>query len=141
VRLACVKINGVDEPPALIIEHDTVEYSTGGITIEAGLLRFVRETNDRAVELLRPGQRHRNRDAECAEWLTTFLASGPDCARPVREVRGLGLAVGFGWQTLRRAAIELRIERVRVSWNGGGEWLWTLPDEHPSRVSEPEPVQ
>jgi putative DNA primase/helicase len=134
--LACAKVNGIDEPPALLIEHTTVEYPAGGRVIEAGLLRFRRESNARAVKLLKPGKHKRDRDAEAAEWLTTFLASGQDCQRPVREIRGLGEASGFGWQTLRRAGVQLQVEHVRVGWGEDGYWLWRLPEEHPSRSGE-----
>ncbi len=132
--LACVKINGVDEPPALVIEHETVEYSANGSLIEAGLLKFGRETNAQALALLHKGKQHRDRDAECAEWLTTFLASGPDSQRPTREVRGLGGASGFSWQTLLRAGVALQVSKVRVGWGGDGYWLWRLPDDHPARA-------
>lgn len=112
--LACVKINGVDQPPA-------------------GLLRIVRESNARPLETLRRGAQKRDRDAECLEWLTRFLATGEDCARPSREVRGLGRATGFGWQTLLRAGVALQTEKVRRGWGGDGYWLWRLPDGHPAR--------
>jgi hypothetical protein len=135
--LACVKVNGVDEPPALLIEHETVEYDAGGRLIEAGMLRFTEESNASAKKVLRPGRRRQTRDADCQAWLGLFLAAAEDCQRRVGEIRTEGIAAGFGWQTLRRAGVELRTEKVRVGFGGEGYWLWRLPDDHPLRVGVP----
>jgi putative DNA primase/helicase len=138
--LACVKINGVDEPPALLLSHETVDYKAGDQLIEAGLLRIVEEANVVAKDVLRPGRRRRNRDAECAEWLCLFLSAGEDCKRQVQEVRREGTAANFAWATLRRAATELKIERERVGWGGDGFWLWRLPESNPLRAEVVEPA-
>lgn len=135
--LVCVKINGVDEPAALLLEHETVEYDAGGTLIEAGRIDVVDERVVDGRSVLHRGRKRKGRDAECAEWLTLFLAAGDDCKRQAVEIRREGRAAGFGWQTLLRARIGLKVERVRVGWGGDGFWLWRLPDEHPLREEVP----
>lgn len=138
--LACAKINGVDEPATLIVEHDTVDYWTEGLDLEAGKLKLIEEVNADARMVLKKGKRRRDRDAECQEWLSHFLAHGADCRRPAKEIRAEGSRVGLGWATLRRAGIALKTEKVRVGEPGrigGGHWAWRLPDEHPLRDTEP----
>lgn len=131
--LVCVKINGVDEPPALILEHETIEYAAGGALVEAGKLYVVDEQSIEGRSVLRRGRERKDRDAECLKWLTLFLAAGDDCKRQVSEIRTQGRAAGFGWQTLLRARVGLKAERVKVGFGGDGFWLWRLPDEHPLR--------
>lgn len=131
--LACVKINGVDEPATLVIEHETIEYDGGDCLIEAGRLRIIEEKNAPAKSVLKPGRRKQDRDADCIQWLSAFLAAGDNCSRQVREIRREGAAAGYGWQTLRRAGIALRTAKVRVGFGGDGFWLWRLPDDHPLR--------
>ncbi len=130
--LACVKLNGRDRPATLIVEHETVEVSAGELLLDAGHLRFIEETNADAEEVLTRGARNRNRDAECAEWLTLFLAKADGCSRQSKEVREQGMKVGFGWQTLLRAGVELKIEKGHIGGKGGF-WYWRLPDNHPMR--------
>jgi AAA domain len=137
--LACAKINGVDEPAMLVIEHETVDYWTQGLDLEAGRLRLVEEVSADARVVLKKGRRLRDRDSECQEWLSHYLAHSPDCRRPSREIRAEGSRVGFGWATLRRAGITLKTEKVRVGESGrtgGGYWAWRLPDDHPLRGEE-----
>jgi putative DNA primase/helicase len=131
--LVCVKINGVDEPPALILEHETIEYDAAGQLVEAGKLIVVGEQNVEGRSVLRRGRVRKDRDAECLKWLTLFLAAGDDCKRQVGEIRREGRAAGYGWQTLLRARVGLSAERVKVGFGGDGFWLWRLPDEHPLR--------
>jgi putative DNA primase/helicase len=137
--LACAKINGVDEPAMLVIEHETVDYWTEGLDLEAGKLQLVEEVSADARSVLKKGRRRKDRDSECQEWLSQFLAHGLDCRRSSREIRAEGSHVGFGWATLRRAGIKLKTEKVRVGEpgrTGGGHWAWRLPDEHPLRGEE-----
>lgn len=130
--MSCVKINGADQPPAIILEHETVEHQAGAVTMEAGRLRRIRESNAKASRSR--GRRNADRDAACFEWLSTFLASGEDLARPSTEVRAEGRVQGFGWATLQRAKVTLEVEHRRTSGFGAdGHWLWRLPDEHPLR--------
>lgn len=131
--LACVKINGVDEPATLIVDHETVEYLAGDEEIEAGLLHLAEEKNTEAKKVLKPGKRRKDRDVACNQWLSLFLAAGDDCKRQVREIRREGKEAGFGWATVRRAGIALRTEKVRVGFGGDGFWLWRLPDDNPLR--------
>lgn len=82
------------------------------------------------------------RDAECHEWLSKYLAEGDDCQRPATDVRTTGLGLGYGWETIRRAKVELEVEHVRIGVKGrtgGGYWTWRLPDEHPLRMPADEP--
>jgi len=134
--LACAKVNGFEEPPTLILEHDTVEYIAGGRPIEAGLLTVHGETNAPAKGVLRRGKKHKRRDADAVEWLSLFLAAGEDCKRQATEVRTAAKAAGFAWQTILRGRVEIKVERIRVGWGGNGFWLWRLPDDHPLRTGE-----
>jgi hypothetical protein len=134
--LACVKLNGLERPPTLVIEHETVEMSVGSVTFDAGALRFVAESNAKAEEVLSRGRGDRERDAECAEWLTLFLASGANCTRESRDVRLCGLTTGFGWQTILRAAVELKIEKGKIGFGADQFWYWRLPDGHPMRKAQ-----
>lgn len=129
--LSCVKINGFDAPPALIFEHETVEYTAGRKVIEAGRLRKVRESNSKASRSR--GRRHEERDAEAHAWLSEYLAEADDCARQANDVRGEGTARGFSWETLRRAKVALEVEHIKRGFGANGFWLWRLPDEHPLR--------
>lgn len=139
--LACAKINGFEEPPTLILEHDTVEYAAGGRPIEAGLLNIVEETNAQANQVMKRGRGHKKRDAAATEWLSKFLAGGDDCKRQVSEIRAAGKKAGFGWQTVQRARVQIKAERVRVGFGGDGFWLWRLADDHPLRVGEAVEVE
>lgn len=137
--LACVKINGAETPATLVLEHETVEYEAHGMAIEAGLVRVAGESAAEASTTLRRGRRKRDRDGEAAEWLTTFLAEGEDCARLARDVKAGAAAAGFAWQTVLRARVLVKAERFRHGWGGDGFWTWRLPDEHPIRNSaDPE---
>lgn len=135
--LACVKINGADPPPALVLAHETVEYETGeGQKLDAGLLIVVDVDDISGKEVLRRGRRHKDRDAACAKWLSLFLAAAAseDFTRPTREVRIEAAQAGYGWTTLQRVAGKLHIEKHRQGGFGGdGWWAWRLPDEHPLR--------
>lgn len=131
--LACVKLNGMDRAATLIIEHETVELTAGGMCLEAGKLRFVGESNAAAEDVLSRGRGDKSRDNECAEWLTLYLASGKGCTRESKEVREEGVNVGFGWQTLQRAAVDLKIEKGKVGFGADQFWYWRLPEGHPMR--------
>lgn len=133
--LACAKINGVEEPATMIFEHDTVDLDHGP-DLGAGALRMVAETGARAKGVLKRGKTRKNRDAECSEWLTKFLAEGDGFARQVSEVKREGKEVGLGWATLRRVAVVLGVERQKVGFGPDGFWMWALPKDHPLR--EPE---
>jgi putative DNA primase/helicase len=129
--LACVKINGVDEPPALVISQETVEYiDRRDRVIEAARLVIHKQSNARSRDVLKPGRRIPERDADCAEWLTLFLAAGEDFKRPVAEIRDEGSAAGYGWQTLVRAQTQLEVVRVLARTG----WHWRLHSEHPFRA-------
>lgn len=131
--LSCVKINGVDAPPALIFEHETVEYDADGQAVEAGRLRKVRESNAKAAR--RRGRRDEHREAACHTWLSEYLAAGVDFSRASMEIRAAGRAEGFGWETLRRAKTTLEVDARRVGGYGAaGHWVWRLPDDHPLRT-------
>lgn len=130
--LACAKINGVEEPPTMIFEHETIDLDYGP-DLGAGALRLVAETGARAKSVLKRGKSHKDRDAECQEWLTKCLAEGEDLKRQVSEIKAEGTQVGFSWATLRRIGTSLEIERVKVGFGGDGFWLWRLPDAHPLR--------
>lgn len=134
--LACAKINGFEEPPTLILEHDMVEYIAHGRPIEAGMLSVRGETNAPAKGVLKRGSKHKHRDAEAVEWLSLFLADGDDCKRQASEVRKGAKDAGIGWQTMLRARVEIKAERVRVGFGGDGFWFWRLPDDHPLRTGE-----
>jgi hypothetical protein len=131
--LACAKLNGLDRPPALIIEHEAVEVKAPGAAIEAGLLRFVEEAVRDTEDVLSRGQRHRSRDAEAVEWVSEFLADGAGCARPVGEVRSAARELEFSWPTILRAATTIGIERQKLGFGADGFWNWRLPDLHPLR--------
>lgn len=137
--LACVKVNGLEEPPALILEHDTIEYRSSRVFVEAGALRVVHESTARARSVLSPGRRHKDRDAAALEWLTNYLAGGEDCKRTVREIHRHALAKGLPWATVKRVAIVLKRERLREGgWGAHGYWSWRLPSDHPSRPENAE---
>jgi KaiC/GvpD/RAD55 family RecA-like ATPase len=130
--LSCEKINGVSAPPTVLFEHEVVEYDVGDLSIEAGRLRKVRQSNVRAAR--RRGRRDPERDAACHAWLTEFLAGGEDCARASTEVKAAGHAEGYPQATLQRAKVQLQVEHVRLGGYGAdGHWTWRLPDEHPLR--------
>jgi putative DNA primase/helicase len=130
--LSCEKINGVDQPPALLFEHEVADYSIGEQLIEAGKLRKIRQSNGRAQR--RRARRNPERDAACHAWLSEYLATGEDCARASREVYAQGEIEGYGQATLTRAKVTLQVEHFRAGGYGGeGWWTWRLPDDHPLR--------
>lgn len=132
--LACVKINGVELPASLVFEHETVEYdSKAGVAIDSGLVRVVGEANISGTATLKRGKSKRGRDAEATAWLSEFLASGDDCKRQTSEIRNAAKTAGFPWQTILRARVAVKAERVRFGFGGDGFWLWRLSDEHPLR--------
>lgn len=135
--LACAKINGVEEPATMIFEHDTVDLDHGP-DLGAGALRLVGETSARASGVLKRGKTRKNRDAECGEWLTKFLAEGEAFKRQVSEVKREGKEVGLGWATLRRVAVTLGVEREKVGFGPDGFWTWALPEGHPLREPQVE---
>ena len=135
--LACVKINGVDTPPTLMIEHETVEVSTGGMLLEAGVLRMVEESNIAAEDVMGRGASIRDRDAECQEWLALYLAAGENCSRASNEVRAAAKRVGFSWQTMLRSAVEVGAVKAKVGFGADQLWYWRLPDNHPLRDTTP----
>lgn len=139
--LACVKIAGVDTPPALVFAHETVEYEIGGDYFDAGLILVVGEGELDARELKRRGRKLKDRDEACSKWLSLFLAAGEDCSRRANEVRVEGAQAGHGWQTLVRAAARLAVEKQKRGSGRYGDqwWTWRLPDTHPLRNPEPEP--
>jgi hypothetical protein len=134
--LACAKANGFEEPPALLLEHDTVDYRSGGQLLEAGRLRVAGESDAECDHVLRRGSRDPDRDAACDEWLSEYLAAGEGCQRQTSELRAAAAETGYGWETVRRAGIRIRAEKLRIGFGGDGFWLWRLPDEHPLRVRE-----
>jgi putative DNA primase/helicase len=132
--LACVKANGLEEPPALILSHDVVEYRAQRLYVEAGRLRVVGQSNAAAKAVLSRGATKADRDAAAAEWLTLYLARASDCKRPVRELRQSSGKAGFPWMTMQRAGVALKVEKLREGgWGAYGRWLWRLPDKHPAR--------
>jgi putative DNA primase/helicase len=134
--LACVKINGTDPPPALVLAHETVEYEVDGQILDAGLLLPVHVDLISGKEVIRRGARHKERDSACAKWLSLFLAAaaGDDYTRPTRECRIEAAQAGYGWTTLQRVSAMLRIEKQRQGgWGSYGWWAWRLPDAHPLR--------
>lgn len=131
--LACVKINGVDRPATLIIEHETVEVPAAGMLLEAGVLSFVEETNTAAEEVMGRGQTRRERDAECQEWLTEYLADGDSATRTANEVRVASRTIGFSWQTVLRSAVEVGVVKSKVGFGADQLWYWRLADDHPLR--------
>lgn len=135
--LVCVKINGVELPAALVFEHETVEYdSASGVAIDSGLVRVVGESNATGMSTSRRGRKKSGRDAEATAWLTEFLASGEDCKRQTAEIRNASKTTDFSWQTILRARVAIKAERIRFGFGGDGFWLWRLADEHPLRKNE-----
>ena len=61
------------------------------------------------------------------------MCSSDLCTRESKEVREEGVGVGFGWMTLQRAAVELKIEKGKVGFGADQFWYWRLPAEHPMR--------
>jgi putative DNA primase/helicase len=135
--LSCVKINGADAPPTMLLEHETAEHAVGNTLVAAGRLRILRESNTKASRSR--GRHHADRDAECHAWLSEFLAAGEDCARAWGDVRNHGTDLGYGWETLRRAKVSLEVEHVRAGQGAAAYWVWRLPDEHPLRQPAEEP--
>ena len=134
--LHCEKINGVEQPPTLLFEHEAVEYNLGAQIVEAGRLRKVRQSNVRAAR--KRGKHDSERDAACHAWLSEMLAGAEDCSVASTEIEMLGRAEGYAQATLRRAKVELQVEHARVGGLGAaGHWVWRLPDEHPLRNQEP----
>lgn len=135
--LVCVKINGVELPAALVFEHETVEYdSRAGVAIDAGRVHVVGESNATGMATSRRGRRKEGRDAEATAWLTEFLASGEDCKRQTAEIRTASKTTAFSWQTILRARVAIKAERIRFGFGGDGFWLWRLADEHPLRKNK-----
>ena len=151
--LACAKLNGLDQPPALITEHETVELRANGRLFGAGHIRFVDEANIDPERVMIKGEKHPDLDAEVAEWLTFYLASGAACSRQHEELRKMGEKNGYGWATIQRAITSIGALRRRMSLNGKDNmWFWQLAEDHPLRkqkatiqptplhaVPEPEP--
>jgi hypothetical protein len=138
--LSIDKINGVAEPPAILFEQEVVEYSVGGVLLEAGKLRKVRQSNAHAS--VRRGRRDPERDAACHAWLSEYVAGGEDCARASKDVHAAGHAEGYSQATLQRAKTELQVEHSRIGGYGAdGHWIWRLPDEHPLRIAAADPEE
>lgn len=136
--LHCHKINGVEAPPTMVIEHETVEVlDKEGNPVEAGRLRVVGQSNNRASRK-RP-RRNAERDAACAKWLTEFLAACEDCEATSNSIKQACREEGYSQETLRRAKVSLEIEHLRKGWGGDGAWYWRLPEDHPARQSQGDP--
>jgi DNA-binding MarR family transcriptional regulator len=133
--LACVKVNGFETPPTLVVAHEVTEYSSNGHLLEAAYLRFVEESNSTATSVMRRGQVHYQRDAECHEWLCELLVEG-GFQLPLSEIREEGRKVGFGSSTLSRIFTELHLERGQITVGDDGFTVWRLPDDHPLRMME-----
>ena len=69
-----------------------------------------------------PDERH-ERD-EARDVLDDLLAAG---AKPAKDVRRQTDAAGLAWRTVRRAADELHVARVKRGFGSTGEWVWELP--------------
>lgn len=131
--LSCEKINGAAHPPTILFEHEIVDVELqDGTTVNAGLLRKVRESTDRARS--HRGRRLPERDAACMAWLTGFLAAGEDFGRHSQEIRDAARGEGFAQATLERTKVQLQAESHRRGGYGAdGAWFWVPPPEHPAR--------
>jgi putative DNA primase/helicase len=132
--LACQKINGVDFPPTLVLEHDTVELKSTKGLVDAGRMIVAGEVIVESTQVRKRGKKHVERDKACAEWLSLFLAAGEDGGQLSTAVKSEGGRAGYGWQTLQRIGVKLGVEKVRVGFGGDGFWTWRLPDAHPLRA-------
>jgi len=76
---------------------------------------------------------------EAEEWLREYLKDGPKPSGPIQNpepgtVFGDAEAVGIKYRTLRRAADDLEIRKVKETVSG--RWIWLLPEESKPEISE-----
>ena len=76
-----------------------------------------------ADEALRPKSTDTQPKLDAAmDWLGELLARGPLSAVEVQAAAG---TAGHAWATVRRAANEIGIEKIKDGYGGG--WVWSLP--------------
>jgi len=142
--LAPAKFNLGPKPSSVVFEMDeyewVVEKSDGTMKmINAGKLLHKHshsKINAESVLLTSSGQKSIktvDKKAEAAEWITNYLAFG---ARKQNEIAEDSQQHGVSFRTLRRAAEDIGVVKVRRGFGKDGFWLWSLPKGHPSLVPQ-----
>ncbi|HVT78330.1 MAG TPA: AAA family ATPase [Acidimicrobiales bacterium] len=124
--LGCVKMNGLDAPPAIAIGHETFEMaSPAGGVLTASRLRFEEELNVDPLLIVQPDPRWMHRaDADCRDWLAEFFDGG---TRTEREVFASAKDAGFNQAVVRRAALGLGLTKVTVDRALGADGvIWSV---------------
>jgi AAA domain-containing protein len=93
----------------------------------------VETTADEAVS--ENGEDSQSALEKCREWLATFLYSGRQTAS---DVEAMSVRAGLSWKTIKNAAHQLRVKKVRVRFGADGKSYWELP---PILAQEPVPQE
>jgi putative DNA primase/helicase len=88
-----------------------VEWEPGVVTISA----------DEALGATRGGREDCPKLDAAMEWLSELLSTE---TRAQAEVQAAAKAARHAWATVRRAADELGVEKIKSGWSGG--WVWSL---------------
>ncbi len=85
----------------------------------------VRVTVDSSEIDQRSAHRVAYRRQEASEWLFRFLTDRREA--PANEIYGVGDSYGFSYSTLRRAADDLNVQKIKTRGTKHGCWVWRLP--------------
>jgi hypothetical protein len=142
--LAPAKFNLGPRPSSVVFEMDeyewVVEKSDGTMKmINAGKLLHKHSNSKIKAEAVLLSSAGVNsvktvdKKAEAAEWLTNYLSYG---ARKQNELAEDSTQQGMSFRTLRRAAEDIGIAKVRRGFGKDGFWLWSLPQGHPCLIPQ-----
>lgn len=134
--LVTIKCNIGDHPKGIVFQMDSVDLADD---VEAGRLVVTQEDVEiEPQDVLSSTGKSKGADndspnspkkAMAAEWLTSMLASGP---QKVESLKSLAMVEGLAWRTIRRAAEDLEIVKVRQGFGKGSHIEWNLPAGHPA---------
>jgi len=134
--LAPVKVNAIRAEFSFLYEmQDAAVFTKDGKKIEVGRLLLVNDHGDvDASEVINAGGKMSEqvtgvKSAIAAEYLVGVLMFG---ARDAKQVADEGVAAGFSWRTLQRAAEKAGVQRKRQGFGKGSKVTWALPDSHPA---------
>ncbi len=136
--LAPIKFNIGVMPKSVTFEMDEQSFTitkgkkTQDITAgRLGMLDDEAEISAMKVLMASQGNLSAEKKAAAAEWLTELLCDG---AKKSAEIQQAANLEGIAWRTLRRAADDIGVVKVRQG-GGVGSWVeWDLPDDHPLRT-------
>ena len=126
-RMLLAKNNLLRAPKGLayIVNDGIISFTETAIEMDADEYQRQNFPNNRG----RPNVKTK----EAEDWLREYLKDGQKSSGPIRNpepgtVIGDAEAVGIKYGTLRRAADELGVQKVREA--GSNHWIWSLPKEN-----------